>query len=55
MTLLNPRDREIVVLLRNGTTNLTEIADIMGYRNHSAVSKRLKRVRDMAARFFEEN
>lgn len=55
MTLLNPRDREIVVLLRNGATNLTEIADIMGYRNHSAVSKRLKRIRDMAARFFDES
>jgi hypothetical protein len=55
LTLLNPRDREVVVLLRNGTTNLTEIADIMGYRNHSPVSKRLARVRDMAARFFDEN
>ncbi|MGH3969192.1 MAG: sigma-70 family RNA polymerase sigma factor, partial [Mycobacterium sp.] len=55
LTLLNPRDREVVVLLRNGTTNLTEISHILGYRNHSAVSKRLKRVRDIAARFFEEN
>jgi len=27
----------------------------MGYHNHSAVSKGLKRVRDMAARFFDEN
>jgi hypothetical protein len=55
LTLLNPRDREVVVLLRNGTTKLTEIADIMGYRNHSPVSKRLARVRDMAARFFDDN
>ena len=30
MTLLNPLDREVVVLLRNSTTNLTEIAAIMG-------------------------
>ena len=59
LTLLNlvldPLDREVVVLLRNSTTNLTEVAAIMGYSNHSAVSKRLKRIRDLAARFFEDN
>lgn len=52
MTLLNPKEREIVVLLRNGTTKLTEIANIMGYRNHSPISKRLKNIRDTAARVF---
>lgn len=55
ITLLNPLDREVVVLLRNSTTNLTEIAAIMGYSNHSAVSIRLKRIRDLAARVFEDN
>ena len=54
MTVLNPLDREVVVL-RNSTTNLTEIAAIMGYSNHSAVSKQLKRIRDLADRFFEDN
>lgn len=53
LTLLNPQEREVVVLLRSGTTKLTEIADIMGYRNHSPISKRLKRIRDLAADFFE--
>lgn len=53
LALLDPREREVVVLLRNGITNLTEIADIMGYRNHSPVSKRLKNIRDSAARYFD--
>lgn len=55
LALLDPREREVVVLLRSGTTKLTEIADIMGYRNHSPISKRLKRIRDNAAIFFEED
>lgn len=53
LALLNPQEREVVVLLRSGTTKLTDIADIMGYRNHSPISKRLKRIRDLAAAFFE--
>ncbi|WP_231109956.1 sigma-70 family RNA polymerase sigma factor [Mycobacterium avium] len=54
LALLDPREREVVVLLRSGTTKLTEIADIMGYRNHSPISKRLKRIREAADRFFDE-
>ena len=54
MALLNERDREVVVLLYSGMTNLTEIADTMGYRNHSAVSKRLSRIRREASQFFDE-
>jgi len=53
LALLNKRDREVVVLLYSGMTNLTEIADIMAYRNHSPVSKRLNRIREKAARFFD--
>lgn len=52
LALLNERDREIVVLLHSGVTQLTEISQIMGYRNHSAVSKRLNRIREQAARVF---
>ena len=55
MALLNERDREVVVLLYSGMTSLTEIADELGYRNHSAVSKRLKRIREQASRFFDEH
>lgn len=53
LALLNERDREIVVLLRSGVTKLTEIAELMGYRNHSAISKRLTRIREHAARIFD--
>jgi DNA-directed RNA polymerase specialized sigma24 family protein len=52
LALLNERDREVVVLLSRGVTKLTEIAQIMGYSNHSPVSKRLERIRREAAQFF---
>jgi hypothetical protein len=55
MALLNERDRSVVVLLNSGHTNLTEIANIMGYSNHSAVSKRLARIRRLAEEFFKLN
>nr|WP_257908673.1 hypothetical protein [Janibacter limosus] len=43
----------IVVLLNSGFTSKTEIADILGYANHSAVSKRLAKIRVAAERFFD--
>ncbi|MFF5230279.1 hypothetical protein [Dactylosporangium sp. NPDC000521] len=49
LALLDPRGRQIVVLLNSGMTKLTDIADVLGYRNHSPVSKRLKRIREHAA------
>ena len=52
LALLDERDRQVVVLLSSGVTKLAEVADIMGYRNHSPVSKRLNRIRKQAARFF---
>ncbi|KXK59271.1 hypothetical protein AWW66_25260 [Micromonospora rosaria] len=52
LALLDERDRTVVVLLHSGMTKLTEVADIMGYRNHSAVSKRLDKIRRQAADFF---
>lgn len=55
LTLLNKRERQIVVLLHSGVTNLTKVGSILGYSNHSGVSKRLVTIRDKAARFFEEN
>lgn len=51
----SPREREVVVLLGSGTTNLTENAAIMDYRNHSPISKRLKHIRDTAAQFFGQD
>jgi hypothetical protein len=55
LALLNPKDREVVVILRSGVTTLTEVSRILGYSNHSAVSKRLARIRDQAARYFNES
>jgi hypothetical protein len=52
LALLNEKDREVVVLLSSGVTKLTEVAQIMGYSNHSPVSKRLERIRRQAAEFF---
>lgn len=53
LAMLNTRDREVVVLLSQGVTQVTEIARIMGYRNHSPVSKRLERIARQAAGIFE--
>lgn len=47
---LDRTNREIVVLLRSGHTNLSDIAERLGYANHSAVSKRLNKIRNLVAR-----
>lgn len=54
LALLNPKDREVVVLLSSGVTKLTEIASILGYANHTPVSKRLARIRKQAEAFFDQ-
>ncbi len=55
LALLDERNRQVVVLLRSGPTKLTEIANELGYASHSAVSKRLKHIREQAARHFDEH
>lgn len=52
LATLDPRNREIVVLLSSGFSNKTEIARRLGYAGHSAVSKRLNQIRRQAAEFF---
>ena len=54
MAMLDARNQQIVVLLNSGTTK-TDIAIILGYANHSAVSKRLARIRAAAERFFDQS
>lgn len=54
MAMLDARNQQIVVLLNSGITK-TEIADILGYANHSAVSKRLAHIRAAAERFFDQS
>ena len=50
LAVLNPKERRIVICLRNGVTRLADIGEIMGYANHTAISKALKKVREKANR-----
>lgn len=52
LSILDPANRQIVVLLNSGVTKKTEIAKMLGYANHSPVSKRLARIRLAAAEYF---
>ena len=52
LALLDERERQIVVLLRSGYTKLGEVASVLGYKNHSPVSKRLDRIRRKAEKHF---
>lgn len=53
LALLDQRERQVVVLLRSGYTKLGEVASVLGYKNHSAVSKYLARVRRKAEEHFD--
>jgi hypothetical protein len=53
LALLSKKNRQIVVLLNSGVTRQSEIASILGYANHSAVSKRLAQIRTAAAAYFD--
>jgi hypothetical protein len=55
LALLDERDRQVVVLLNSGITKLTDIGGILGYSNHSMISKRMKRIRAEAGRFFSDD
>jgi hypothetical protein len=55
MGVLNPKEKEIIVLIRNGTTKLTDIAETLGYSNHSPVSKALKRIQKRAKDFINNH
>jgi hypothetical protein len=55
LALLDKRDRQVVVLLQSGVTKVGDVAKILGYRNHSPVSKRLARIREKAAEYFDQS
>ena len=48
LALLDTKERRIVVLLRNGITQIGEVSKILGYANHSPVSKTLSKIREKA-------
>ncbi|MEQ8735980.1 MAG: hypothetical protein RIC29_13730 [Rhodospirillaceae bacterium] len=52
-SVLNPKEREVVVCLTRSSANLSEAATELGYANHSPVSKHLKRIQAKAIRYFE--
>jgi hypothetical protein len=54
LALLDEKQRQIVVLLTSGFRQ-HEIAERLGYANHSPVSKRLDQIRRQAAAFFDLN
>ena len=47
-SVLDEKERRIVVCLRSGATTATEIGHALGYANHSPVSKALARIRRLA-------
>ena len=51
ISILDPKERRVVICLRNGITKLAEIGKLLGYANHSPVSKALKQVRKKAAKY----
>lgn len=53
LALLDKKNRQIVVLLNSGVTRQTEIASILGYANHTGVSKRLAQIRMAAEAYFD--
>lgn len=53
IALLEPKEKRIVVCLRNGHTRVGEISQILGYANHSPVSKALAKIRHKAVQYLE--
>ncbi len=51
--ILSPKERRIVICLRSGTTQVSEIGKMLGYANHSPVSKALSRIRRKAREFLD--
>jgi hypothetical protein len=51
--LMDAKDRRIIVCLRNGVTRVGDIAEILGYKNHSPISKRLARIRRDAKKLLD--
>lgn len=48
LSLVDKKERRVVVCLKKGITNHKEISEILGYKNHSPVTKTIKKIRDKA-------
>jgi len=51
ISVLDPKERRVVICLRNGITKMAEIGKLLGYANHSPISKALKQIRQKAAKY----
>jgi len=54
LALLDVKERQIVVCIRNGITKVSEISHILGYANHSPISKALKKIREKAIKLLND-
>ena len=54
LALLDRQERQVVVLLQSGVTKVGDVASILGYKNHSPISKRLARIRKKASDYFDQ-
>jgi len=54
MTIVSPKEKEVIVCLRSSILRQQEIAERLGYANHSSVSRLLKRIAEKAKRIIEE-
>lgn len=52
IALFDRKEKNIVVCLKSGVTELKKIAEILGYANHSPVSKSMSKIRKKAEKFF---
>ena len=53
LSILNPKEKSIVVCIRSGDTSMTDIAKKLGYKTHSPVSKAMVRIRRKAHEFLK--
>ena len=53
IALLDQKEKRIVICLKNGITELTKISEVLGYANHSPVSKSMARIRNKAKQYLD--
>jgi hypothetical protein len=52
LSIVDQRERKVIVCLRKGITNHKEISEILGYQNHSPVTKLIARIRGKVEKIF---
>jgi hypothetical protein len=52
--ILNQKERSVAICLRSGISRVAMISQVLGYANHSPVSKALKRIREKVKTLLDE-